>query len=105
MAAILPRLWMPVVRAPAVSLRCFSVRSRRKKKRVEYPEVREEWDKYRKDMSQLRKQFIREWEEKERMMQEAVSAQAAEEARMERMMEQKNLEDNEKELARMAEAR
>jgi len=104
MAAILSRLWIQVVRAPAASLRCFSVRSRRKK-RVEYPEVREEWDQYRKDMSQLRKQFIREWEEKERMMQEAVSAQAAEEARMERMMEQKNLEDNEKELAIMAEAR
>ena len=104
MAARLPCMWMQVVKARAVSLRCFSARSRRKK-RVEYPEVREEWQKYRKDMSQLRKQFIRETEEKERMKQEAVSAQAAEEARMERMIEQKSLEDNEKELARMAEAR
>ena len=98
------QLGLEAVRVRAVSLRCFSVRSRRKK-RVEYPEVREEWLKYRKDMSQSRKQFVREWQEKERMKQEAVSAQAVEEARRERLMEQKSLEDNEKELARMAEAR
>lgn len=72
---------------------------------MEYPEVREEWERYREDMSRLRKHFIAEWKEAERTKLEAVSAQAAEEARTERMMEQKALEDNEKELARMAEAR
>ena len=90
-----------MARARALPLRWFS----RRKKRVEYPEVREEWERYREEMSRLRKEIAREWREKERTKQEAVSAQAAEEARTERMLEQKGLEDNEKELARMAEAR
>lgn len=100
-ARLLSPQWLQMVRARALPLRWFS----RRKKRVEYPEVREQWERYRKDLSQLRKEIIAEWTEMERTKQEAVSAQAAEEARTERMLEQKSLEDNEKELARMAEAR
>ncbi len=60
---------------------------------------------YRKGLTNLRLQFIEEQKLAKKMMAEDSNSQAAQEARKEREREAKALEENEKELIKMAEIR
>ncbi len=53
----------------------------------------------------MRREFLEEWREAQRMEMEAMGAQAAEEAREERRQEEQALIENRQELERMAEKR
>ena len=60
---------------------------------------------FRRDVSALRRQFREEWLQEQRTKLEAQGAQAAKEARMERLQEERALKDNRRELERMAKKR
>lgn len=60
---------------------------------------------YRKGLTSVRRQFMEELQLEKKMMTEDFNSQAAQEARKERERETLALEENEKELERMAEKR
>ncbi|KAL5471460.1 hypothetical protein EMCRGX_G029580 [Ephydatia muelleri] len=75
---------------------------------LNYKQPKEEaqaYGKFRRELSVLRKQFREEWLKKQEMQQQALNAQSAEQARLEKMMEQKALEQNKEDLERMAKRR
>lgn len=75
---------------------------------LNYKQPKEEaqaYGKFRRELTVLRKQFRVEWLKKQEMQQQALNAQSAEQARLEKMMEQKALEENKEDLERMAKRR
>ncbi len=73
-----------------------------------YKQPREEITEYaqfRREVGRLRREFLAEWREGQRMELEAMGAQAAEQAREERRQEELALEENRMELERMAQKR
>ena len=59
------------------------------------------WNAYRQELKQLNNQFKSEWIMKEKEKQEAASAQAVREQRLEKIEEERNLKANEMELYKM----
>ena len=68
-------------------------------------EEAEAYGKFRRELSVLRKQFREEWLKRQMVQQQALNAQSAEQARLEKTMEQKALEKNKEDLERMAKRR
>lgn len=66
---------------------------------------KKEYAQFRREVSRLRRGFLEEWREGERMAMETMDAQAAEEAREEQRQEEMALEENRLELERMAQKR
>lgn len=90
---VLPR-WRTVFRA---SWRCYGYPPHNK--------TTPHYLSYRKGLTRVRKQFMEELQLEKKMMTEDFNSQAAQEARKEREREALALEENEKELKRMAEKR
>ena len=63
------------------------------------------YNNFRKSITALRSQLVEEHKLKEKMANEDLNSQAAQEVRMEKEREEKALEQNEKEIQRMAERR
>lgn len=59
------------------------------------------YEKFRREMTLVRKKFQDEWKEQQQMKLEGFNSQAAEEARLNRERERRALEDNLKEVERM----
>lgn len=75
---------------------------------LNYKQPKEErlaYARYRKQLTALRKQYQEELQEQQKMSTEAFNAQAAKEAQMERDQEAQALEENKRELERMAKKR
>lgn len=68
-------------------------------------EERQAYGRYRRQLTALRRQYQEELQEHKKMSMEAFNAQAAKEAQMERDLEAHALEENERELERMAKKR
>ena len=79
--------------------------SRRKKTYVQPKEEAKAYTFFRRELNKKRGVFLREWQEKQQMKMEDFNTQAAEEARVEREIEERALEANQRELDRMAEKR
>ena len=97
-----PKNGLSVCRAACISV--IQVRTYALKYKQPKEETRE-LGRFRRAVRTKRKQFIEEWQEEQRLKLEAEGAQAAEEARMERLQEERALEENRKELERMAQKR
>lgn len=82
-----------------VQARCYALNYKQPK------EEAEAYGRFRRELSVLRKQFREEWLKKQEAQRQALNAQSAEEARLEKMMEQKALEANKEDLERMAKRR
>ena len=85
--------------ASVIQVRTYALKYKQPKEEVR------ELARFRREVRALRKTFREEWQEEQRLKLEAEGAQAAEEARMERLQEERALEDNRKELERMAQER
>ena len=75
---------------------------------LNYKQPKEErlaYARYRRQLTALRKQYQEELQEQKKMSMEAFNAQAAKEAQMERDQEAHALEENKRELERMAKKR
>ena len=97
-----PKNALAVCRAACVSV--IQVRTYALKYKQPKEESRE-LARFRRAVQAKRKEFSEEWREEQRLKLEAEGAQAAEEARMERLQEERALDENRKELERMAEKR
>ena len=75
------------------------------KKSKYYKEVAYAYAKFRREVSELRKDFREEWLEQQRMTQAEFSAKAAEEARQKETEETRSFEEAAIELERMAKER
>ena len=65
----------------------------------------EDYKKFKKALSVVRMKYLEEINNEKKMLTEDIDSQAAKEVRMEKEREAKALEENEKELQRMAEKR
>ena len=75
---------------------------------LNYKQPKEEslaYGKFRRELTALRKQYQEQWQEQQEMKMEAFSAKAAEEGRMKRLQEARALDENKRELERMAKRR
>lgn len=91
------RLWPTFRRATAYSWRCYTQPSHNK--------TTSDYRKFKQSITALRAKYLEEHKEVRKMMVEDQNSQAAQEARKEREREAKALEENEKELQRMAKER